>query len=66
MVPKKQIPVAFGRTYGNDSKKNNSQNKGDNERAVSIITQIQHGQFVPVWPTEYAQAAAIYPKPNWS
>jgi branched-chain amino acid transport system substrate-binding protein len=40
--------------------------KGDNEKAVSIITQIQHGQFVPVWPTEFAQAPAIYPKPDWS
>lgn len=40
--------------------------KGDNEKAVSIITQIQGGNFVPVWPTEYAKAAAVYPKPNWS
>jgi branched-chain amino acid transport system substrate-binding protein len=40
--------------------------KGDNERAVSIITQIQGGKFVPVWPTEYAQAPAVYPKPDWS
>jgi branched-chain amino acid transport system substrate-binding protein len=41
-------------------------NKGDNERAVGIINQIQGGNFVPVWPTEYAKAAPVYPKPNWS
>jgi branched-chain amino acid transport system substrate-binding protein len=40
--------------------------KGDNERAVSIITQIQGGGFVPVWPTEFAKAPAVYPKPDWS
>ncbi len=40
--------------------------KGDNERAVSIITQIQGGKFVPVWPTEFAKAPAVYPKPQWS
>ncbi len=40
--------------------------KGDNERAVSIITQIQGGNFVPVWPTEFAKAPPVYPKPVWS
>jgi branched-chain amino acid transport system substrate-binding protein len=40
--------------------------KGDNEKAVSIITQIQNGKFVPVWPGEFAQAPAVYPKPDWS
>jgi branched-chain amino acid transport system substrate-binding protein len=38
---------------------------GDNERAVSIITQVQGGRAIPVWPTEFAQAAAVYPKPAW-
>jgi branched-chain amino acid transport system substrate-binding protein len=40
--------------------------KGDNILAVSIITQIQGGRSIPVWPTEYAQAKPIYPKPHWS
>jgi branched-chain amino acid transport system substrate-binding protein len=39
---------------------------GDNERAVSIITQIIDGVPVPVWPTEFAQTRAVFPKPGWS
>jgi branched-chain amino acid transport system substrate-binding protein len=39
---------------------------GDNELAVSIITQIQNGRAVPVWPIEFSQASAVYPKPSWA
>lgn len=40
--------------------------QGDNEHAVTIITQIQNGNVTPVWPSEFASAAAVYPKPSWS
>jgi branched-chain amino acid transport system substrate-binding protein len=40
--------------------------KGDNEKAAGIITQIQNGQAVPVWPVEFAKAQAVYPKPEWN
>lgn len=40
--------------------------KGDNEKAAGIVTQIQNGLAVPVWPVSFAKAAAVYPKPQWS
>jgi branched-chain amino acid transport system substrate-binding protein len=40
--------------------------KGDNEKAAGIVTQIQNGLAVPVWPVEFAKAQAVYPKPQWS
>jgi branched-chain amino acid transport system substrate-binding protein len=39
---------------------------GDNELAGSIITQIQDRVVKPVWPSEFAQVAPVYPKPHWS
>ena len=39
---------------------------GDNDLAASIITQIQNGAVVPVWPTEFAGTTPVYPKPSWS
>jgi len=39
---------------------------GDNEMAGSMITQIQGGKRVPIWPPEIAEAKAIFPKPAWS
>jgi branched-chain amino acid transport system substrate-binding protein len=39
---------------------------GDNDLAVSIITQIQGRRAIPVWPVEFAQAPAVYPKPSWT
>lgn len=35
--------------------------KGFNERAVGLVTQIQDGKFVPVFPEEVAAAPAIFP-----
>ncbi|MDR3421744.1 MAG: ABC transporter substrate-binding protein [Xanthobacteraceae bacterium] len=40
--------------------------KGDNEKAAGIVTQIQNGLAVPVWPVEFAKAQAVYPKPEWN
>ena len=40
--------------------------KGDNEKAAGIVTQIQNDLAVPVWPVEFAKAQAVYPKPQWS
>ncbi len=39
---------------------------GDNSRASSLITQVQKGIHVPIWPASIAMAAAIYPKPDWA
>ena len=39
---------------------------GDNTRASSLITQVQKGNHVPVWPASIAIAEAVYPKPAWS
>jgi branched-chain amino acid transport system substrate-binding protein len=39
---------------------------GDNEMAGSMITQIQGGKRVPIWPPEIAEAKAVYPKPAWT
>lgn len=35
--------------------------KGFNERAVGLVTQIQDGKFVPVYPEEAAGAPAVFP-----
>ena len=40
--------------------------KGDNEKAAGIVTQVQNGFAVPVWPVEFAKAQAVYPKPAWN
>ena len=40
--------------------------KGDNEKAAGIVTQIQNDLAVPVWPVEFAKAQAVYPKPEWN
>jgi branched-chain amino acid transport system substrate-binding protein len=40
--------------------------KGDNEKAAGIVTQIQNGLAIPVWPVEFAKAQAVYPKPEWN
>jgi branched-chain amino acid transport system substrate-binding protein len=39
---------------------------GDNVLAASVITQIQNGFTTPIWPTEFAVANAVYPKPAWA
>lgn len=31
-----------------------------------LVTQVQNGQYVTVWPREYASAAPILPTPPWS
>jgi branched-chain amino acid transport system substrate-binding protein len=40
--------------------------KGDNEKAAGIVTQVQNGLAIPVWPVEFAKAQAVYPKPQWN
>jgi branched-chain amino acid transport system substrate-binding protein len=40
--------------------------KGDNEKAAGIVTQVQNGFAVPVWPVQFAKAPAVYPKPAWN
>jgi len=35
--------------------------KGFNERAVGLVTQIQDGKYVPVYPEEAAGASSVYP-----
>lgn len=36
--------------------------RGFNERAIGLVTQIDEGAYVPVFPTEVASGTAIYPK----
>ena len=38
---------------------------GDNDRAGSMIIQVQKGKRVPIWPAEVAEAPGVYPKPAW-
>lgn len=39
--------------------------KGINVDATMIVTQIQNGKSLAVWPKEIASAKIIYPKPPW-
>lgn len=39
--------------------------KGQNVHAFELIEQIQGGQFVPVWPSEFASAKPVWPFPAW-
>ncbi len=48
-----QGPVAFDST-------------GQNKLAVAYLFQWQHGNLIPVFPQEQAQANVLYPKPNWA
>ncbi|WP_433605021.1 ABC transporter substrate-binding protein [Dactylosporangium sp. CA-139114] len=37
--------------------------KGTNERATGLVTQIQGGKYVPVFPADAAASATVYPRP---
>lgn len=39
--------------------------KGQNAHPM-LVTQVQDGNYVTVWPSEYAAAAPILPTPTWS
>lgn len=38
--------------------------KGFNSKAQGIVTQVQKGKFVPVYPATVAQAKIVYPRPG--
>ncbi|MER7283199.1 ABC transporter substrate-binding protein [Dactylosporangium sp. NPDC000244] len=37
--------------------------KGTNERATGLVTQIQGGKYVPVFPADAAATSTVYPRP---
>jgi branched-chain amino acid transport system substrate-binding protein len=39
--------------------------KGQNIHATELLNQIKGGQFVPVWPADFAMAKTVWPFPGW-
>ncbi|WP_406070656.1 ABC transporter substrate-binding protein [Micromonospora sp. NBC_01638] len=37
--------------------------KGTNERAIGLVTQVQDGKYVPVYPADAAANSTVYPRP---
>ena len=39
---------------------------GQNQGATGVIMQVQNGEYVTVYPEEWATAEPIFPAPTWS